>query len=233
MKLFRTTFNKRFKSRFRALVGVSQCGASPFNRSKRLANIAVAKGNGRLEQSTSRSLPLSIKYSDRVEPIIESCKDATIEDILTTNMLAGILGSLKLPTMNDRYPGIQRAHRHVVGAHKSTYDWIFARPGPGFVGWLKKGHRIIWIDGKAGSGKSTLMKFIRDDRRLRNHLRGIADTNRDTIIADFYFWAAGSVEQRFQTGLLMTILCRILKARRKVCFRLLFPNNGSMLATLQ
>ena len=118
--------------------------------------------------------------------------------------------------MDDRYNGIESAYKSVVGAHKSTYDWMFDRPGPGFVDWLERGHGIFWINGKAGSGKSTLMKFIRDNPRLSYHLKGTAGNWKEVMIADFYFWAAGSAEQRSQTGLLMTILYCILKQVKKL-----------------
>ena len=118
--------------------------------------------------------------------------------------------------MDDRYNGIETAYKSVVGAHKSTYDWMFDQPGPGFVDWLERGHGIFWINGKAGSGKSTLMKFIRDNPRLSYHLKGTAGNWKQVMIADFYFWAAGSAEQRSQTGLLMTVLYRILKQVKKL-----------------
>ena len=137
-------------------------------------------------------------------------------------MLIGILESLKFPSMNDRYLGIDQAYKCVVGARKTTFDWIFDRPGPGFVDWLEKGNGIFWINGKAGSGKSTLMKFIRDDQRLRSSLKGVTETPRDVIIADFYFWAAGSAAQRSQIGLLMTIIYCVLKQAKN-----LLPNVAS------
>ncbi|KAK4446037.1 hypothetical protein QBC34DRAFT_470643 [Podospora aff. communis PSN243] len=49
-------------------------------------------------------------------------------------------------------------------AHEKTFDWVF-RPGEGqnwsdFPAWLRSPNQLYWITGKAGSGKSTLMKFI-------------------------------------------------------------------------
>ncbi|GME33526.1 hypothetical protein GTA08_BOTSDO13653, partial [Neofusicoccum parvum] len=51
---------------------------------------------------------------------------------------------------------------------QGTFQWIFREPQPNdarwtsFVDWLRKdsGQHIYWITGKAGTGKSTLMKFI-------------------------------------------------------------------------
>ncbi|KAL5592635.1 hypothetical protein FOBRF1_013661 [Fusarium oxysporum] len=121
-----------------------------------------------------------------------------------------ILGLLEFPTMNDRYIAIETAHRSVVHAHKSTFDWIFDRPGPGFVDWLQKGDGVFWINGKAGSGKSTLMKFIADDERLIRYLNGSRASLGHVMRVDFYFWASGSSDQRALSGLLRTFLYRVL-----------------------
>ena len=49
----------------------------------------------------------------------------------------------------------------IKDAHKETFKWIFdksgdkLRPWSNCVRWLEKGSRTYWINGKAGSGKST------------------------------------------------------------------------------
>ncbi len=73
--------------------------------------------------------------------------------------------SLACPTIHDRCD-------EVADAHHKTYDWMFQNPPEGrtswsdFVDWLREGSRIYWINGKAGSGKSTLMKYIHDNERF-------------------------------------------------------------------
>ncbi|PMD31900.1 hypothetical protein L207DRAFT_548767 [Hyaloscypha variabilis F] len=78
-----------------------------------------------------------------------------------------LIGSLKHRDMNAR-------RNHVSDSHESTFQWIFddsielhwkfgegvKRPWDSFMEWLKSDQRLYWINGKAGSGKSTLMKFI-------------------------------------------------------------------------
>ncbi|TID01796.1 hypothetical protein CH35J_004569 [Colletotrichum higginsianum] len=52
-------------------------------------------------------------------------------------------------------------------AHKGTFEWIYSEPRLGangatwtnFHDWLQNDSGIYWISGKAGSGKSTLMKL--------------------------------------------------------------------------
>ena len=65
--------------------------------------------------------------------------------------------------MHARYMNITKAYRNVIDSHRATFDWIFSEDGPGFAQWLKDGKGVYWIYGKAGSGKSTLMKFISSD----------------------------------------------------------------------
>ena len=113
--------------------------------------------------------------------------------------------------MNDRHTGIEVAHKSVVRSHKSTFDWIFDRPDIGFVDWLRHGNGIFWINGKAGSGKSTLMKFIADDKRLLDYLQDSQAGQGRIVRADFYFWAGGSRDQRALSGLLLTFLHRVLE----------------------
>jgi hypothetical protein len=53
-------------------------------------------------------------------------------------------------------------------AHEETLKWIFRDPKPqgfqwaSFVGWLESdtSPSVYWVTGKAGSGKSTLIKYI-------------------------------------------------------------------------
>lgn len=69
-----------------------------------------------------------------------------------------ILESLRFQTMDDRSEEIELAHQ-------KTFGWVFAAPEQGkpwadFPEWLSLGTGIYWINGKAASGKSTLMKYV-------------------------------------------------------------------------
>jgi hypothetical protein len=87
------------------------------------------------------------------------------------------LASLKYDEMNSRRSAI-------TISHEKTFGWIFGEsiqgPWDNFIHWLKSGeHKIYWISGKAGSGKSTLMKFIIDSEETKKVLLEIKP---DTII---------------------------------------------------
>jgi hypothetical protein len=74
--------------------------------------------------------------------------------------------------------------------------------------WLQSSNDIFWIYGKAGSGKSTLMKFFFEHKQTRAHL-DIWAHSKVTIAASF-FWSAGSDLERSHVGLLRALLYQVL-----------------------
>ncbi|QGA20421.1 hypothetical protein EYB26_008123 [Talaromyces marneffei] len=78
-----------------------------------------------------------------------------------------------------------------------------------FLGWLRSGGGIYHISGKAGSGKSTLMKFLCQNPRLRSELEEWAG-DKKLVFANFFFWASGDKQQRSLEGLYRSLLFEIL-----------------------
>jgi hypothetical protein len=90
-----------------------------------------------------------------------------------------------------------------------------------FPHWLRTGHGCYWINGKAGSGKSTLMKFITHHPETSAALKEWAGQH-SLQTAAFYFWSTGTELQKSQEGLLRSLLHTILKASPElisICFR--------------
>ena len=110
---------------------------------------------------------------------------------------------------------IHARQESIKEAHSETYQWIFdasgerVRPWSNFVEWLESGHGIYWINGKAGSGKSTLMNYISEDSRVTSLLHSWSGP-KQIIIPTFFFWNAGSPMQKTTTGLLRSLLYQIL-----------------------
>jgi NACHT domain len=92
--------------------------------------------------------------------------------------------------------------------------------------WLEKEESLYWITGKAGSGKSTLMKFLQRDPRTAESLRKWAGTDQ-LVIGWFYFWNSGSAIQRSLEGLLRTLLYNVAK-QLKDCIPQLSPQRWEM-----
>lgn len=135
-----------------------------------------------------------------------------------------------------RFPAIDHRHIEIPEAHCKTFRWIldesFDQPyeWSNFVQWLKSGKGLYWISGKAGSGKSTLMRFIFDHKDTRSHLQDWAQ-GFDLEIAGFFFWNSGTLEQRSQSGLLRSLLYQVL-CRRPDLVREVFPDEWSQQSSI-
>jgi hypothetical protein len=131
--------------------------------------------------------------------------------------------------MTNRYDEIESAHR-------KTYEWIFLPPDQqhaecaNFSAWLTKGAGIYWINGKAASGKSTLMRFICDDSRTMRLLNHWSQGDKLTV-SSYFFWNSGTIDQRSQVGLLRGLLFTILR-RNKQLIPLVFPHQWAELQEL-
>ena len=114
-----------------------------------------------------------------------------------------------------RYAGMADRHEKITGAHRKTFEWIYQNSGvsngpeSSFVKWLENGIEPYWITGKAGSGKSTLMKYLCDNPRTHEYLQPWAGQTQ-LVIVGFFFWSSGTKMQMSQIGLLQTILYEAL-----------------------
>lgn len=114
-------------------------------------------------------------------------------------------------------------HENIPVAHASTFEWIFPDHGSHmvqnnqesleersrFVTWLKSGSGTFWVFGKAGAGKSTLMKFIASHHKTRIALKEWAGPKK-VVMATHYFWSTGTAMQKSLRGLLQELLFNIL-----------------------
>ena len=122
-----------------------------------------------------------------------------------------IIGSLQFAKMDDRVENIK-------ATHPQTFEWLFKgsegardmNTHTNIFDWLRFGHGTYWISGKAGSGKSTLMKFFCGNPKTRLALESWA-SGKELAVATFFFWNAGTDMQKSQKGMLQTLLCHILR----------------------
>jgi len=107
---------------------------------------------------------------------------------------------------------------NVKEAHAETFEWIFndvddpAKPQTRFKKWMRSETKngIYWVSGKAGSGKSTLMKFLNSHRVTLSTLESWSGGERP-VIASHFFWSSGNAMQKSQEGLLQSLLFQILR----------------------
>lgn len=97
-----------------------------------------------------------------------------------------------------------------------------------FSDWLTSDAEIFHISGKAGSGKSTLMKLICQDPSVKQRLETWAGSNR-LIVSQYFFWHAGDDMQRSLHGLYRSILFDVLRQSPEL-IPLVFPEQWSLLA---
>ena len=122
-----------------------------------------------------------------------------------------ILDGLQFGQMNDRGEQIHEAH-------DETYRWML-QPFPSgqrrwdcFQTWVTSSspnQHIYWIHGKAGSGKSTMLKFLHDNIAVDRHLSPWAD-GCTVLRAVCFFWTPGTTLQKSLSGLYRSLLFQIL-----------------------
>ena len=163
---------------------------------------------------TSLDKLTSLVSEDRKKPT-SAMADLTSQ--LSALAIEGETYSKKLKVIESlRFEMIFERRRRIVEAYPTTFEWLFAErspvelPGVSMLQWLKERNGIYWVSGKAGSGKSTLMKFLVHDERTRKALQIWAGEKR-LIVASYFFWNAGTDMQKSQLGLLQTLLYAILQ----------------------
>lgn len=101
----------------------------------------------------------------------------------------------------------------VKTAHEATFDWLYDPEIVSFSNWLRndgeQSQRIYWIQGKPGSGKSTLMKFAMKDPRTLELLG--AGSQFAWTFAAFFFHDRGSAVQKSLLGMLQEIVDSIIR----------------------
>lgn len=99
-----------------------------------------------------------------------------------------------------------------TGDSDSSSSFGFSKTECDFGEWLgtDAGDRVYWISGKAGSGKSSLMKLIATHPGARKLLETWA-TPRSYLIITHYVWAAGNHDQKGLLGMLRSIIYQLLE----------------------
>ncbi|RSL57438.1 hypothetical protein CEP53_006487 [Fusarium sp. AF-6] len=131
--------------------------------------------------------------------------------LLRTNICDQLnLGLLVLRSLHFRQ--IKERISDVHSAHPTTLKWIFGNsPEANVAEWMSSTDNkdLYWISGYAGSGKSTLMKFLVNHQRTIQLLKEWSGDN-PLIVANHFFWSAGTLIQKSQEGLFRTLLFQIM-----------------------
>ncbi|OAQ76217.1 NACHT domain-containing protein [Purpureocillium lilacinum] len=132
--------------------------------------------------------------------------------------------SLVYPSMNERENSIQRPHEdsfewifhpEYLDAREVgmpiTEDWTFERESrrwDDFKTWLHtEDEQPYWIRGKAGSGKSTLMKFLITHPETKATLDA---SQPSSVVVSHFLWALGQALQKSIKGIFCSLLHQLL-----------------------
>ncbi|KAI1739718.1 hypothetical protein F4680DRAFT_133863 [Xylaria scruposa] len=177
-------------SRKRRNDDIEHCDEDPILDSKRLA---VGDFN-----TMSRRLP---KYQNKISALSRDVSSITVVQDITESFY---------------FDSFTAREAKIPPTHAKTFEWVFRDVLPdgsskvGFKDWLRSGNGIFWIRGKAGSGKSTLMKFISRHPTTLHHLECWSGSLQ-LVMGSFYFWNSGTDLQKSQEGLLQSLIFEILR----------------------
>ncbi|KAF2435274.1 hypothetical protein EJ08DRAFT_692541 [Tothia fuscella] len=119
------------------------------------------------------------------------------------------------------FPSILERKDTIKENYSDTFAWVWKDPKPtqkpwaDFRAFLQEAGGLCWITGKAGSGKSTLMKYINKSQELSQEL-DIWRHGKALIHFSFYFWYNGTPEQKSEKGVLLSLLHQILSTSNEL-----------------
>ncbi len=99
------------------------------------------------------------------------------------------LKSLAFPEMQTRFYDLD-------GAVTGTCEWLHRHEA--YRGWTASAQGLLWIKGKPGSGKSTLVKYALDNHR--------ASASTNAVVLSFFFHGRGDGLQRTPLGLFRSLV---------------------------
>ena len=192
---------------------------SAASRTRSISSVSRARSMS----SASRSRSMSFTGDDETQ--------------IRRHVATDILESLAFSSVRERLEDIDEAHL-------KTFEWIFdpsltliaGQPNlrlDSFPIWLREQSGLYWVNGRAASGKSTLMKFIlghSETRRLLKEWSSESPLKGTLCMASFFFWGSGTEEQRSQRGLLRAVLHELLLQKSDL-IPLAFPREWSVLYT--
>ncbi|KAI2633041.1 hypothetical protein GGS26DRAFT_555059 [Hypomontagnella submonticulosa] len=159
-------------------------------------------------QAVQAQAPPNVMQLDNFSALLSAGARDDREKFIKLRMLE----SLKFADMRDRYERIPEAHQ-------KTFEWVFheSEDGEGdskrrwdnFATWLMSNNKLYWVTGKPGSGKSTLMKYLSDNARLRSRLK-VWRGEKPLYTGRFFFWNSGTALQMSRIGLMQSLLHEIV-----------------------
>ncbi len=131
------------------------------------------------------------------------------EDMPQDNQHTGLSEEMRKSLIRQLYfSKIDERLTSLTAAQEKTCRWFLAKPE--YASWRDPEQRpdhggFLWIKGKPGTGKSTLMKFLFEEAKLGS--KG----NPLQLVLSFFFLARGSDEEKSTTGLYRSLLHQLFE----------------------
>jgi len=192
---------KRIEDKVYCLLGIFDVFMSPIYGEGKNAFVRLKDKIGRSYRSQLDEIgqTFSTSKSCRLGCHDTNPASMTTEETSLHDRRRNLLTSLSFDQMDSRRSAIE-------SAYSTTCKWLLKHPA--YVDWidpnkLHQHHGFLWINGKPGAGKSTLMKFA----------HGYADRERPEheILVSFFFNARGDDLERSTIGMYRALLFHLLK----------------------
>ncbi|PSK59339.1 hypothetical protein B9Z65_3663 [Elsinoe australis] len=129
--------------------------------------------------------------------------EAAGQDAFTTDE---VIASRKRVLTSLGYPRLEAREHTIKDAQSNTCEWIFQHRH--FRTWLGRdtssssAQKFLWLKGKPGAGKSTVMKYV------FNKLR----KDPGSVVIAFFFNARGGILEKTTRGLYRSLLYQLLRS---------------------
>lgn len=200
------------------------------NHSAKLDEIASTIQNITFQSSRTKESPLQTgAFTNKDFRLLPDRLLDLADDVRKVSTQQTILRGLYFRSMLVR-------RQSIAEAHAETFGWVFRHPDQrdstaldhvsNFTQWLESENGIYWVAGKAGSGKSTLMKFL-GDHPCTTDLLSAWSHPHECIIACHYFWSSGTRLQKSIDGLLRSLLYEIFRQVPDLIFQAIPEDVGA------
>ncbi|KAF5657495.1 ankyrin repeat protein [Fusarium circinatum] len=148
------------------------------------------KAEARHEQAMSQWLTIGTDVSELRKTIEETQRDMNREKML--NWLCSVDTSVQYRAAREKYS-------------TGTCNWLIHERDD-FKKWERDSKSFLWLNGKAGSGKSILSSSV------IKYLKDQYETDPETALA-YYFFSFGNVEQQKVSAMLSSIVRQLCASR--------------------
>nr|XP_036587170.1 ankyrin repeat-containing protein [Colletotrichum truncatum]KAF6797901.1 ankyrin repeat-containing protein [Colletotrichum truncatum] len=164
-------------------------------------NISFNKDHSGLVKFDSRSQSEYTIVRARIKSLVEEAKEEVAKRFAEHNihlphseMIHSCLRSLAFEDIDGRQNKIE-------AAAADTCEWLFVHKN--LKQWASQSRGLLWIKGKPGSGKSTLMKHALE--------RALSVYGADAFVLSFFFHGRGHELQRTPLGFFRSLLHQLLQ----------------------